>query len=331
MRFIITGEKGFIATNLIQLLRDRGHYVHNTRLSHRIDTGESCVHRNNWHDWCAIMSTQNIDMVIHNAAVVGTDVVALDPVNAELTNLLGTKNIIEAANKVQYCRSIRPIPVCYIGTSVIYDALMYQSTKITEISHKSPKTLYGKQKLAAEILMQDAELGMIIRPLFAYGGVGDMNSLISKCFYRSLTSTDPVDMFLDPEKTKDYMHVDDFCRAVITACEMKLWSKRNHTIAEFNVSAETPHTTRDIVDMMTEISGRDIASLVKWHPSTDYLGNHLLSSQKFRQITGWLPQIDIRTGLDMSWRDISENLGAYDPMKYLDRAKNLGIDLIKHY
>ena len=48
---------------------------------------EPCVHSNNVATWKEFFSKNNVNVVIHNAATVGTDVVALDSTGSTLTNV----------------------------------------------------------------------------------------------------------------------------------------------------------------------------------------------------------------------------------------------------
>ena len=189
MRVFITGEKGFIGRNLnaysqpgIEVIS--GIHEHNDEAAfvsqYVTDKGEPCVYRNSEDAWQAFFEVNDIDVVIHNAAVVGTDVVALNSKESTLTNVQGTYNICRAAKKAG-------IPVCYIGTTVIYDTQQFQEVYIKEDSERGPTTLYGCQKLCSEdIVKSQTDKWMIVRPLFAYGGEGDMNSLIAKTIYGSL-------------------------------------------------------------------------------------------------------------------------------------------------
>lgn len=323
MRVLVTGEKGFIAKNLPKSFEKVGGLVVDTSESPltRIDSGEICVHRNSSDAWASLFTNLQVDVVVHNAAKVGTDVVALDHTEATLTNVDGTYNIIQAANSAN-------IPVCYMGTTVIYDTPRYQDSAITEESIQCPNTLYGALKQVSEtILRSQAKQWNIIRPLFAYGGFGDMNSLVAKSFYSHLKGRGSVDMFLDPEKQKDYLHVEDYCDAVALACAEGLWQD------DFNVAAETPYTVGDIVELMSAACGHDLSYMIKWHPETDYLGNHILSSKKFRYAANWEPQISLKEGIIRSWRSIlgNHNNEGYNPLRYLDDAESKGIDLTKFF
>ena len=200
MRIFITGEKGFIAKNLfersklfdnIQIIAGDQNVNPDIKiypmLEHIQSQGELCVHSNNTKQWQKFFELNKIDVVIHNAATVGTDVVALNSRDSTLTNVQGTYNICRAARNLD-------IPVSYIGTTVIYDTAKYQEEEITETSDRRPHTLYGCQKLCSEdILKSQTHKWMIIRPLFAYGGVGDMNSLIAKTIYGALNLKNQID------------------------------------------------------------------------------------------------------------------------------------------
>ena len=125
-----------------------------------------------------------------------------------------------------------------------------------------------------------------MRPLFAYGGVGDMNSLIAKTFFAAKHDKDNIDMFLDPKLWKDYIHVSDFCNAVVIGS-----TSEQGVNQDFNVSAQTPRSVGEIVNIMSEMLGSDISTRIKWHPKTDYLGNHRLSSKKFRTLFNFIDEL----------------------------------------
>ena len=85
MRLAITGEKGFIGSNLSKVIKAAGHefvsLLDAPNLTRRLSTGEPCVFSNAENDWSNTLTDMSVDVLIHNAAVVGTDVVA-SPVGA---------------------------------------------------------------------------------------------------------------------------------------------------------------------------------------------------------------------------------------------------------
>lgn len=322
MRIAITGERGFIARNLARTIAQEGHtFVSLLGGDHLVcsrPTSEPCVYTNGETQWAAALSDLGVDVLVHNAAVVGTDVVALSPADATLSNVLGCQVIARACKAAD-------VPVCYMGTTVIYDTPRYQHCEITESSEVGPHTYYGILKLAGERTIREmARDWMVIRPLFAFGGDGDMNSLIVKGLYAAANSRSGVDMFLDPDKVKDYLYVDDYCRAVVSCCERGLWGQ------DFNVAAETPHSAREIVQMLSEAAGDDIEGRLVWHPEVDYLGNHRLTAAKVRMATGWTPRhASLRQSITHVWQGIKDV--THNPLSHLDEARSRGVDLLSHY
>lgn len=322
MRIAITGEKGFIAKNLANEITKQGHeFVSldesefaNSKMT-KTKSGEVCVYNNSVESWFNLFESINLDCIVHNAAVVGTDVVALNSKHAINTNVLGTQNIVEAANK-------KDILVVYTGTTVIYDTEKYQNKFILEDSKIFPKTLYAIQKYAGEMIVRSlAKEWLVMRPLFAYGGVGDMNSLIAKSMYAAKNNIENIDMFLDPEKIKDYMHVNDFCNAIMTAILSNVRNK------DFNVSANNPYKTSMIIKKVSDEIKLNLENTLNWHPETDYLGNHRLSPDKFRDYFDWKPHISLDQGIKMSWASICSDNTNYNPLVYLEQAKKENIDL----
>jgi nucleoside-diphosphate-sugar epimerase len=151
-----------------------------------------------------------------------------------------------------------------------------------------------------------------------------MNSLIAKSIYGALNGKTKIDMFLDPFNIKDYMHVNDYCDGVLTAVSKEMWQD------DWNLAAETPLMTGAIVQKIQEVTNLKLDDVITWHPLTDYLGNHRLTSSKFRNASEWKPQITLEQGIKMSYDSILKSKD-YNPLMYLEEAKNKNIDLTEYY
>ena len=152
-----------------------------------------------------------------------------------------------------------------------------------------------------------------------------MNSLIAKTIYAKLNGIKKVKMFLDPTKIKDYLHVNDYCDGVLTCIKTKrCWNN------DFNIAAETPLVTGDIIKLMDDTCGQNYADTVEWFPQTEYMGNHILSSAKVRKYTEWAPKITLRQGIKMSYESIL-NSEDYNPLCFLEEAEERNIDLTEYF
>lgn len=328
MRIGITGEQGFIAKNLANEINKQEHQfvsLDNSGYANEYmeftDSGEVCVYRNTVENWTNLFKNLKLDVIVHNAAVVGTDVVALNPDESTNTNVLGTQKIIQAANN---CNML----TVYTGTTVIYDTYKYQESNIQEDSKIYPRTNYAIQKYAGEMFVRNnSNNWLVVRPLFAYGGVGDMNSLIAKSLFGIKNNIKNIDMFLNPEKIKDYMHVEDFCFNVVALINSNI---RNE---DFNITAANPYNTQEICNMIEEVTGKSLNEHITWHPETDYLGNHRLTNEKFQKFTGLSNCRTLQQGIQESWESIKneDESGSYNPLKYLEEAKEKDLNLKNYF
>lgn len=330
IKAFITGEEGFIARNLrrIGILSNRLGYI-NPWLKencHLNDKGEIDFVETDLNKLKRALVDNECNVIIHNGASVGTDVCALNSRRAIMNNVLGTYNIATIAKELK-------IPIVYIGTTVIYDTQILQKRWLTEEDPIFPRTLYATTKYEGELIIraycQESKY-CILRPLFCYGGEGDMNSLIAKTIFNDVTGRKKnFKIFLNPEKIKDYMHVDDFCSAIVEAATMNTILTSND---DYNISADNPVSTRDIVDEI-EYNGID-TSYIQWIPETDYLGNHRVDNAKFKHATRgcWEPKISLATGVKMVRESYGNHTDVkYDPFKHLDNIEKNDINIETHY
>lgn len=334
MRIFITGVNGFVGRNLKSKLEKNGHDIfiiddfysgieehfpiNGTNVFKDVD-----IFKTSADSLCGLFQYNEIDLVVHNAALVGTDVCAQYPHETINTNTMGTFNVALACQKAD-------IPIIYMGTTVIYDTFKYQEEPITEESEINPRTLYGLTKWQGEEIIKglcENSGYIILRPLFCYGGNGDMNSLIAKSVFASKNDVSNfVKIFLNPAKFKSYMHIDDFTEYI------KLSIDNFNTMSNdsYNAASSEKYPI-SVVENILESQGINIGK-IQWLPETDYLGNHIIDNSKIVKATDYEPQIRIEDGVK---RSISEIMGtdksSYDPLFFLNKIENENLDYSKWY
>jgi nucleoside-diphosphate-sugar epimerase len=334
-RAFLTGEKGFIAKNLIRVAGDTGRirFINKAISSSNIFCNNEKGEINFANPIGVSVLREELrkldcNVIIHNGAAVGTDVCGIHPKAAILNNVYGTYNIALLAKELN-------IPVVYIGTTVVYDTQKVQDDWIDETSPIFPRTLYATTKYEGELIIraycQESKY-CILRPLFCYGGEGDMNSLIAKSIFNVISGRKkPFKIFLNKTKIKDYMHVNDFCEAITIAATSDYIMKFN---TDFNIAANDPIETSEIVKQIE--SANIDTSYIQWVPETDYLGNHRVNSSKFKIATAgagrWEPKISLKDGIRMAVDDIRRNSALdYNPFKHLDNIEKNNINIETHY
>ena len=99
----------------------------------------------------------------------------------------------------------------------------------------------------------------------------------------------------------------------------------------FNISAQSPRSTYEIIGIIESVTGQNLDDIVKWYPETDYLGNHRLSDDKFVNTFSIQNRKSLIEGITESWESIKNTDDNYNPLKYLNEAKQKNIDLTRFF
>ena len=166
MRVLVTGGAGYIGTTLVPLLLEKQHTVTiydifkwgiDPVLSFAGNPSCKIVYGdiNDTDRLSDVMKDQ--DAIIHLAAIVGYPACNKDPKVATVTNVLGTRNVVELKTPDQI--------LIFASTGSCYGSVEGICTEKTTIS---PLTLYGKTKADAEELVVNAG-GIALRLATVFG------------------------------------------------------------------------------------------------------------------------------------------------------------------
>jgi UDP-glucose 4-epimerase len=107
---------------------------------------------------------------------------------------------------------------------------------------------------------------------------------------------------------RDFVYVDDaadaFLRAgALDACNGEV----------FNVGGDEPTSHRDLVTLLVDVAGTGRMRLSEWPAEKKAIdiGSFYSDSSRFRQLTGWRPQVPLREGLARTIAFYREHLPKY--------------------
>lgn len=198
---------------------------------------------NSWIDH----GVERVDIVFHLAGFIpkrAGDANSID--DAFRSNLTGTRMLLESLPS-------RPAMFVFFSTIDVYAPAV--SGPVTESSPVDPPTLYGASKFFCEKLVTThaREHGYdcaILRVGHTYGpGEDAYEKLIPEAIRALLDGKAPV-VFGDGSVLRDFMYVDDVVEAAIRSASLSA-----PEAAPINVVGGRPRPVRDVVDMLTEISG----------------------------------------------------------------------------
>ena len=216
------------------------------------------------------------------------------------TNVLGTQNLLEAARRHEVGRFVQ------VSTDEVYGSLEPDELPFTEKSPLEPNSPYSASKASADLLCR------------AYYETYGMNVMTTRCsnnygpyqypeklipfFIRHALDNEPVPLYGDGMNVRDWLHVEDHCRAVALVLD------EGAAGSVYNVGGSNEHTNLEITKLVLEHLGKP-EGLISY--VTDRLGHdrrYAIDSTHLQETLGWNPKHDFETGLRETINWYMENL-----------------------
>lgn len=295
MRCLVTGATGFIGSQLVRLLLQKGNEV-------------SILIRPNSDHW-------RIEDILSAVKVIRGDIAAVKQVSDEIQsfeprvvfhlawhggnsykyqndpsqifkNLYGSLELVQIAKEAGSQRWVG------LGTSVEYGKY---ETPITESVRPMPNTLYGISKyctcLSAQKLSQLCGIDFVwLRPFWIYGPYDDPLRMLPSVILALLRGEKPA--LTLGEQRWDYLYVEDAVEAI--------WRVAITPEAQgiFNLGSGEAHSIRSIAERIRDSID---PSLPLGFGELPYRPNQIMHLQadvyRLKQATGWSPQVSLDEGL----------------------------------
>ncbi len=219
------------------------------------------------------------------------------PRQAVEVNVLGTFNVIEAAQKAGVKR------VVYSSSASVYGDALF--TPMTEEHPFNNRTMYGATKIAGEQFFrafnEQHKLPYVgLRYMNIYGPRMDYKgtyvSVIMKVLDRIDQGLAPL-IFGDGSQAYDFVHVDDVARCNVLAM------KADASDQFFNVGMGVKTTINELVSMLLEITGSKVKP--EYRPQEQMFVTHRVgSTEKAEKLLGFRARVPLREGLEtvVAWR-----------------------------
>ena len=267
MRSLVTGGAGFIGSNLVDALLDRGDEVaviddlssgRRANLAGALDRG-AVLHEADVRDGAAVRAAFDAarpQLVFHLAAQVDVRKSLEDPAFDASINVLGTINVLEAARE----HAVHRLVNTSTGGAIYGDTDVYPTP---ETVPPLPMAAYGQSKQCAEeycALMArvygfpavTVRYGNVYGPRQDPAGEAGVIAIFAG---RLLAGEDPV-VFGDGTQTRDYTFVGDIVAANIAAAE------HPGAAGAYNVGTGVESSVLDVLEAMRAAAGIDEAAFV---------------------------------------------------------------------
>lgn len=303
MKILITGGAGFIGSHLAERLLEDGHQVSiiDNLSTGRLENIESFKDNGNFHYTIGSVLNRElmeklmagVDQVYHLAAAVGVKYIIENPLLSLKTNIVGTDNVLELANK-------HKAKVLITSTSEIYgksenvpfgenDDRLLGSTHISRWGYSCSKAIDEFMALA---YFREKKLPVVIVRCFNTVGprqTGQYGMVLPK-FIKAALLDQPLVVYGSGKQTRCFADVADVVEAFI-----RLMSTPECQGEIFNVGTTESISIEDLAKKVKSMTGSksriDYMSYEEaFEEGFEDMMNRMPSLEKIRLHIGWEPQ-----------------------------------------
>ncbi len=306
---LVTGGAGFIGSNIVDALIERGEdvvVVDDLSTGRRANLDGALARGAALHelDVCdadalqALFAEVRPELVFHLAAQIDVRRSVADPAADARVNVEGTINVLAAAQ----ASGARRVVYSATGGAVYGEA---QQVPTPEDAPAQPLAPYGQGKLAGEgylaLFTRLHGLSTVsLRYANVYGprqdplGEGGVIAIFCGCFAEGRTPT----IYGDGEQTRDYVYVGDVVAANLRAAELGVGGS-------INIGTGLETSVLDLVEAFRGLDGGEAFAPVHAPARQGEVLRSCLDASRARELLGWAPQVGLADGLQRTLATVS--------------------------
>jgi UDP-glucose 4-epimerase len=271
MKVLICGGAGYIGSNMTALLAAEGHdpvVFDNLSTGHRASIQQAELIEGDLGDYDLLVGTlkdRGIEAVMHFAAFIEVAESVKAPLKYYRNNLCNTQNLLAAMETAGVCKFV------FSSTAAVYG--IPREIPITEDSPKEPINPYGQTKWAVERMChyqsRAGKLRYASLRYFNACGAGHNatlgedhrpeSHLIPLTIQTAMGKRPAIKIFGTdydtPDGTciRDYIHIDDLCRAHLLALDKLQTSSE----LVYNLGNGKGYSVRQVIETVRKVSGKN--------------------------------------------------------------------------
>src|SRR5437773_4811972 len=312
-KFFVTGGAGFIGSAFVRLLLeetpasqiinfDALTYAGNLDNLHDIDDSRHRFVCGDIADRDAVLSslTEDVECVINFAAESHVDRSIASADEFLQTNVLGTQVLLDAARARRVKRFV------HVSTDEVMGSLPDGSDEhSTDDSPFAPNSPYAASKAAAEHLVRAARhtfgLDTVITRCGNNYGPRQFPEKFLPLMLSNAFEDQPIPVYGDGCNVRDWIYVEDHCRAILVALENGLGG------AVYNSGARNERRNIDVVHSVLDQLGKphELVRFVKDRPGHDR--RYAIDPSRVENELGWRPRETWASGLAKTIRWYQDN------------------------
>ena len=301
MKALVTGGAGFIGSNLVDALIERGDDV---RVLDNFSTGNRAnlegleieVVEGELRSYERVHAAmRGIEVVYHLGALGSVLRSVQDPLTSSAVNVEGTLNVLLAARDEGVRR------VIFSSSTSVYG--LNRELPTAETTPPDPISPYGVAKLAAERYcisfsrVYESFETVVLRYFNVFGPRQSPHSqyaAVVPLFIAAIDRGEPVTIHGDGQQSRDFTYVTNVVDATIRAAEAT-----GATGRAFNVAAGSPATVNDVADTIGVLLGKPVEKRFE-PPRPGDIRDSWADISAAREVLGYEPRVDLAAGLELT-------------------------------
>ena len=295
-RCLVMGGSGFIGTNLCLALRGKTRSLKSFSYNATSIEGVEWIKGNFLNNEDIVNAVKNVDIVFHLITTSTPASSTADPVMDAEQNIVQTIKLLEA------CRlnDVKKIIFVSSGGTIYGDADILPTP---ESYPEQPICAYGVSKLAIEKYLNLYEhlyglKSIILRVSNPYGPYqfGEKKQGVIGTFISKSLAHEPIEIWGTGTVIRDYIYVEDVAQALMKAA-IYTGDKRI-----FNIGSGKGVTLKDIINVISKSSGKEIVKIYKDSRVVDVQKSILDCSLAYEELN-WSPKYNLDSGITktLSW------------------------------
>ncbi len=308
-RVLVTGGGGFIGSNLVRALLERGDEV---RVLDNFSTGNRTnlegldieVVEGELRSYERVhAAVRGVEVVFHLGALGSVPRSVQDPLTSSAVNVEGTLNVLLAARDEGIRR------VVYSSSSSVYGTR--RELPVAESSPPDPISPYGVAKLAAERYcisfsrVYDSFETVVLRYFNVFGprqSPFSQYAAVIPLFVTAIDEGRPITIHGDGGQSRDFTYVANVVDATMRAAEAAGANGRM-----FNVAAGSPGSVNDVADTIGRILGKPVAKEFQ-PPRPGDIRDSWADITAARETLGFEPTVGLEEGLRLTVKALVDGL-----------------------
>lgn len=301
-RVLVTGGYGFVGSNLVPVLLERGYSV---RILDNLSRGQK-KYLSEYEDEIEFVQADitdfdsihgafyGVDTVVHLAAFGSVVESVSDPRQNFNMNVLGTFNVLQASAD----NNVSKLVFSSTGGALIGNA----EPPVNECSLPKPISPYGASKLCGEAychaFAESFNMSVVaLRFANVYGPNSEHKTGVFNKFAQQVMQEKPLTIFGDGSSTRDYIHVSDLCGGIALAVDSS--ALRNEVL---HLATGKDTSLRELANLFLAQKDLDESHLLFKDVRTGEVEKNFADYSKARELLGFEPQINIVDGVRDAYR-----------------------------